>query len=146
MNSGGVRLDRTKAENAWLLQSPNLYWSCSKDAECDSDYFNLAAPNYELFRLFLGRLSPTEVAAVLMHALSSDSRSIFGYVKAVHYHFEDYMSAVVEDSKTQYFYRIHYDSDYDEDTFLALEDWGEGLQSIKYSGDKKTKKRKRKAT
>lgn len=46
----------------------------------------VAQSHYKQFHLFQNRLSPTEVAAVLMHAASSNARSIFKYVATVHEH------------------------------------------------------------
>ena len=43
----------------------------------------IALNNFELFDSFYGRLSPTEVSLILMHALSEDTRIIYQYVHEV---------------------------------------------------------------
>jgi len=65
-------------ENAWRMR-----W-VQTDFEWQEGFMGFVAePNYGLFCLFHGLLSPTETATVLMHALSMDTRAIHTYTLAV---------------------------------------------------------------
>lgn len=61
----------------WEINTQDLDWA-------EQTFIgNIIYPNYALFKNFHGTLSPTEVAAVLMHALSSDTRVIYWYVSTL---------------------------------------------------------------
>jgi hypothetical protein len=127
-NSGGLWDTGAgrSAQNAWKFQTPTLEWECNVHNTDALEYFNVAQPNYELFHLFQGRLFPIEVAAVLMHALSSDARTIHDYVTAVRDNFDDFMCFY--NSVNSYFFF----DDYSPETRSAVEDWGRDLKQIKY--------------
>lgn len=127
-NSGALGRFPRQAENAWKFQRPDLSWECNQGDGC-SRYLSVAQPNYELFRLFEGRLSPTEVAAVLMHALSSDSRSIF-----------DYVDAVYNELGENFDYQSIYMETYDDAIIENLLAWRDELKSIEYQRAKQPKK------
>ena len=57
----------------WTLIDQDLNWN-------ESFIGDITECNFELFDSFLGRLSPTEVSFILMHALSEDTRVIYQYV------------------------------------------------------------------
>lgn len=137
-NSGALRPGVRPAENAWLFETATLKWVCKSDDE-DFEMFDVAMPNIKLFRLFEGRLSPTEVATVLMHALSSDPTLIFAYAEAVYSHFEILMSSAVDREPS-----IQYDILHGPHYGARLESWGRELKNINYGTvspkDEKSKK------
>ena len=65
-------------------------WSLSNQYLCWDEFGftgNFSSSNYALFNSYFGVLSPTEVAFVLMHALSEDAAAIFQYTEGVFHGF-----------------------------------------------------------
>ena len=81
----------------WTLSDQNLYWEWEGG-------FNgvITGCNFHLFDSFLGRLSPTEVSFVLMHALSEDTRVIYQYVLAVFEVFNQEFDRIKDDLAAGY--------------------------------------------
>ena len=114
-------------ENAWKMNFVQTEWAW-QEGFCGF----VAESNYELFRLFHGKLSPTEVTTVLMHALSSDTRVIYSYVLAV---FDNFGWELEE-------FEESWDGPSGRDDFdeilPVIQDWRERLQGVAYealSGD-----------
>ena len=108
-NTAGI----SKAENAWIFQAVNIKGDCVM----------VAQPNYALFHLFQGLLSPAEISATLLHALSSDSRSIYEFVVAVDKNLDGNFDS---DGNLEYFDEM---GDFSRAEFL---EWEQTLANITY--------------
>ena len=123
-NSGQLDTSLEPHKNAWDMQEIQTEWDWQ-----DGFLGTCGPPNYGLFCLFSRRLSPTEVTTVLMHTLSSDTRSICLFVTTVF----DHLGWELEHWKDRW-----WDPTMDHhDQFLEfdmIDDWREELRSLKYDG------------
>jgi len=116
-NSGHLDPGAGKLENAWRFSTVQT------DFEWQEGFTGyVASPNYALFRLFHGRLSPTETTAVLMHALSSDTRAIYTYVLTMFDYFGDDLEQSIDYLE-------------DEEEVEGVVEWIEHLRSVEYDTD-----------
>lgn len=76
-------------ERERLRDSNKAARNISRDPQCQWDLQqgysgDVLVPNFALFRLFEGQLSPIEVACVLMHAVSSNNCVIYSFIAALY--------------------------------------------------------------
>jgi len=108
-------------ENAWKMNFVQTEWAW-QEGFCGF----VGESNYELFRLFHGSLSPTEVTTVLTHALSSDTRVIYSYTLAVF----DNFGQELEEFEVGWDGPARYNFD---EIFPVIQDWRERLKGMKYN-------------
>ncbi|CAB9514668.1 expressed unknown protein [Seminavis robusta] len=121
--------------NPWLFSMVTLNEYFPETNVADFADAEVAWPNYKLFRLFQGRLSPTEIAAVLMHAATSNPQAIYDYVDAVHTKLDANFlpEGMVVLSLVELLQDVLDDQDQVQQHMATYSNWGRELEAISYN-------------